>query len=198
MMLMISVIVILAVCVAMTWTDGLWTNTLTCINAFFAAVVASNYYEPVASFMDEQLPSFTYFWDFLSLWALYALAFMVLRICTDQSSKTRVRFKLPVDRFGAGIAGLCIGWMVVCFFLFSVHLAPLSRSPFRGKFQETPTSSNFFLSPDRLWLGFLQSRSEGAMSTIEPKVFDEESEFILKYGQRRQTFSKQKKMRVKQ
>ena len=112
-------------------------------------------------------------------------------------SKTRVRFKKPVEQFGRVIAGALTGWVVVCFFLFSLHTAPLGRTSFGGAFQKDPTSSNFFLSPDRLWLGFMQSRSEGPLATSPPNPFDPNSEFILKYGERRHRFEDLPTMRIR-
>lgn len=201
MWLTICAIIILAVCLAMTWTEGLWTNTLSCINVFFAAMIATNYYELAANLMDETWGSLTYWWDFLSLWALFCFSFLVLRTFTDTFSKTRIRFKLPIDKIGGAIAGLCTGCAVVMFFAFTIHTAPLVRSPFGGAFQKEPTSTNLIVGPDRLWMGFMQSRSKGAMATsteeADKKIFDENSEFILKYGQRRQLFSEQPRMKVR-
>jgi hypothetical protein len=77
----------------------------------------------------------------------------------------------------------------ICFVTTTVHLAPLSRSPFRGSFQQEPLSNNFFgLAPDRMFLGFMHSRSKesGALSRNTPRAFDAEGDFILKYGARRQ------------
>lgn len=190
MMLTVFVLVILAVCVSMTLTEGLWGNTISLFNVIFAAIIASNYFEPVADYMTDWLPTLTYFWDFLSLWGLFMLSLLVIRITTDLISKTNVRFKLPVEQVGRIGFGFLIGWVTVCFFLFSLHTAPLKRNNFGGGFAKSPTSSNFFLSPDRLWLGFMQSRSEGALATNPPNGFDAQSEFILKYGQRRHNFAK--------
>ncbi len=196
MMLNIFIFAIIITCIAMMLSEGLWSNTLSLINTVIAAIIATNYFEPLAKFLDEQAPSYTYFWDFLSLWGLFALSVTVLRTATDQFSQTRVRFKKPVEQFGRiGVAAVT-GWVVVCFFLLSLHTAPLVRNHFGGAFQKTPTSSNFFLSPDRLWLGFMQSRSQGALATSPPNVFDPQSEFILKYGARREQFSKMPTLRV--
>jgi uncharacterized membrane protein required for colicin V production len=197
-MLNITLIVIIAICVSMTWTEGLWTNTLSALNVLFSAIIASMYYEPLATFFDSQAPSYTYFMDFLAAWSLFCFAFLFLRTIAETLSPARVRFKLPVDKLGGGVAGLAIGWFLVMFFLFTVHVAPLNRTPFRGTFAKTPTANTFFfLAPDRLWLGFLQSRSAGTLATSNPNVFDPKSEFVLKYGERRERFSKEKKMRVK-
>ncbi|MFC1759327.1 CvpA family protein [Planctomycetota bacterium] len=196
-MLNICVFIIIAICVAMTWQEGLWTNAISVINALFSAIIASMYYEPLAGFLDTQMPTFTYFNDFLSLWFLYCFAFLFLRTIAETLSTSRVRFKLPVDKMGGAAAGLAIGWFLIMFFVFTIHVAPLNQIPFKGTFSPTPTANNFFVAPDRMWLGFLQSRSAGAMATSGPTRFDPDSEFILKYGERRMRFSKEKKFRVR-
>lgn len=188
-MLNIFVLVIIALIVSMTLTEGLWGNFLSMINAIFAAIIATNLFEPAADFMDGQAPSLTYYWDFLMLWLIFAFSFGILRSITDQISTTRVRFKMPVEASGRILFGLITAWVVVCLFIFSLHTAPLVRNHFGGAFGKSPDASNFFLDPDRLWLGFMQSRSKGAFATSEPNVFDPQSEFIMKYGERRQRFS---------
>lgn len=189
MMLTVFVLAIMAIIVSMTLTEGCWGNLLMLVNTVFAAIIATNLFEPAANFMDGQAPGFTYFWDFLMLWLLFGFSFGVLRAVTDQISQTRVRFKMPVEATGRILFGLLTGWVVVCFFMFSLHTAPLVRNHFGKAFGKAPDARNFFLDPDRLWLGFMQSRSEGAFARSEPRVFDPDSEFILKYGERRERFS---------
>ncbi len=79
MMLTVSVLVIVALIVSMTWSEGLWSNLLSMLNAFFAAIIATNVFEPAADFMDGQAPSLTYFWDFLMLWLIFGFVFGILR-----------------------------------------------------------------------------------------------------------------------
>lgn len=189
MSLNISIFVIIAIIVAMTWSEGLWGNLLSLCNAVLAATIATNLFEPAADFMEGQAPGLTYFWDFLCFWMLFAFLFGIFRAITDQVSPTKVRFRIPLDVAGGGICGVLTAWVVVCIFVFSLHMAPTKRTSFGGAFGDSPTSSHFFMTPDLLWLGYAQSRSEGALSRSEPRVFDEDSEFILKYGQRRQDLS---------
>lgn len=198
MMLNVFVFGIIAIIVAMTWSEGFWSNLLSWLNATFAAIIATNLFEPAANFMESQAPSLTYFWDFIVLWVIFAFVFGALRATTDQLSTTQIRFKMPVEVAGRTIFGLLTAWVVVCFFLFSLHVAPLARTSFGKAFAVSPTSSNFFLSPDRLWLGFMQSRSKegGALSRSTPVPFDPNSEFILKYGQRRHNFENMSKMTI--
>ncbi|MCA9213362.1 MAG: CvpA family protein [Planctomycetales bacterium] len=196
-MLNICVFVIIAICVAMTWQEGLWTNALSVLNTFFSSIIASMYFEPLASFLDTQMPTYTYFTDFLAIWFLFCFSFLFLRTISETLSPARVRFKLPVEKMGGAAAGLCIGWFVGMFFIFTIHVAPLNQSPFKESFSPTPTATNFFVGPDRMWMAFLHSRSSGAMAKSTPEVFDPNAEFILKYGERRLRFSKQKRMRVR-
>jgi uncharacterized membrane protein required for colicin V production len=196
MWLSVFIFVIIAIIVSMTWTEGLWGNLLAMVNAIFAAIIATNLFEPAARFMEDKAPSLTYFWDFLMLWLIFAFTLGIMRSLTDAISLTRIRFKMPIEQGGRALFGLLTAWVVVCFFVFSLHTAPLVRNSFGGAFAESPTSSNFFLSPDRLWLGFMQSRSEGAFAKGTPTPFDPQSEFILKYGQRRDNFGEMPSMTV--
>ena len=72
MWLTIFVVVIILLIVAMTRTEGLWGILLLMINAIFAGLITMNVFEPMANFLDKQSEGLTYFWDFLSLWVIFA------------------------------------------------------------------------------------------------------------------------------
>ncbi len=199
MTLAIVLLVVFFVCVAMMWNEGMWSNALTLVNVIFAAMVATNYFEPLADWLESQLSSYTYLFDYLSMWLLFALSVGIFRAATDAISKYRVRFRMPVEHTGRVLFAAMTGWVLVCFTCTTLHTAPLARTSFRGSFQATPKSNNFLgFAPDRLWLGFMQSRSQGALSQADQstrspypadqgkRVFDPRSEFILKYAARRQ------------
>ena len=42
-------LVIFFVCVAMMWNEGLWSNAITLVNVVVAAMIATNYFEPLAA-----------------------------------------------------------------------------------------------------------------------------------------------------
>ena len=181
-------ILVAFICIAMMWTEGMWGNALTLVNVTFAALLAMNFYEPVASVIDDRMHSFTYYADFLSQWLLFAVSLAVLTISTDQLSKHHVRFKMPVEQVGRAIFAAATAWVFVCFVTATMHTAPLARSPFRGSFQQEPLSKNVFgLAPDRMFLGFMHSSSKAALANSTPTPFDKEGDYILKYGARRQS-----------
>ncbi len=143
MVLTIILLLIFAICVAMLWNEGMWSNSLTLINVVLAALIATNYFEPAATFMDTKLPAYTYVWDYLMLWGIFFLAFSILRGVCDSLSKTQVKFKMPIEQAGRVLTSAAVGWIVICFTLMTLHTAPLARTPIRGSFQAEPMSNNF-------------------------------------------------------
>jgi hypothetical protein len=198
MILTICSFVVLLVCFAFLWNEGMWSNALTMMNTVLAGLLATSYFEPLANWLEELLPTYTYVLDFLSLWLLFALVYSLLREFTDRLSRYRVRFKKPVETAGSAVFALGTGWVLLCFAMMTLHTAPLARTPLRGSFQSAPMSNNFLgLAPDRLWLGFVQKCSLGSLSLSPPRAFDPEGEFILKYGTRREQFSQEPEIRVR-
>lgn len=177
---------------------GIWSNLLTLVNVITAALLAVNFYEPLAAWLQSQLPSFAFVLDFLSLWLVFAAAMGLLRAVTDSVSRVKVKFKKPVDNGVGAVLACWVAWVMVCFATMTLHTAPLSRN-FLG-FQPEPTSRMFFgLAPDHKWLGFVQKESTGALAsgqkfklpdgTIQSGFkFDPKGEFILKYADRRSKF----------
>jgi hypothetical protein len=210
-MLNLVLLLIFLICVAALWFQGLWSNVVTLINMLLAVMLAFNYYEPVATLANGFEPSYTYLWDFVALWGVFALAFGLLRLMTDMLSRTRVAFDFWVETVGRSITAVWIAWLFVGFTCATMHTAPLGAHPLG--FQPTPQSGNFLgMAPDRLWLGFMQSRSRGALSRGESdpaklspregdknaqvRIFDPESRFIFKYYQRRVQFEGEPDYRV--
>jgi hypothetical protein len=199
---------IFAACVAMMWTQGAWGNILALINVLFAAMVATNYFEPLAGWLEKFLPTYTYLLDFLALWLLFALTAGTFKLMTDFVSRERVRFKMPVEIGTRIIAAIWAAWVIVSFTAMSLHTAPLPVNSFVNSFDKPPKQYLFFgLAPDRQWLGFMQSRSQGALAaggtTDSPfpedqgkRVFDPLGEFVVKYRTRRLNLEAEQEFRV--
>jgi len=210
-MLNLVLFLIFVICVAALWFHGLWSNVITLIHMLLSILVAFNYFEPLSTMLDGFESSYTYLWDFLALWALFALTFIVLRVLTDMLSRTRVVFNFWVEIVGRSLTAIWIAWLFVGFTCATMHTAPLDAHPLG--FQRTPKSGNFLgMAPDRLLLGFVQSRSRGALARgetnpsnmsprqedkhLQVRMFDPESRFIYKYYQRRVNFQSEPEYRV--
>jgi len=210
-MLTLILFLIFAICVAALWFQGLWSNAITLINMLLAMMLAFNYFEPLSGMLEGLERSFTYLWDFLALWGLFAISYGLLRLVTDMLSRKRVAFDFWVETVGRSVLAVWIAWLFLGFICATMHTAPLGPHPLG--FQPTPTSGNFLgMAPGRQWLAFMQSRSRGALSRSETnsarlsplerdknlnvRIFDPESKFILKYYQRRVQFESEPEYRV--
>lgn len=210
-MLTLLLCLIFVIVAAARWFQGLWSNAIALINVLLAMMLAFNYFEPVADLLDRVGHSYTYLWDFLALWGVFVLSFIPLRLLTDMLSRRRVAFDFWVEMVGRSLLSLWIAWLLISFICASLHTAPLGPHPLG--FQRSPTAGCWLgLAPDRYWLGFLQSRSRGALSQSESdpgklsrqeqdrdakvRIFDPESKFVLKYYHRRLEFAGQPGYRV--
>jgi hypothetical protein len=180
-------------CFAFMMTGGLWSNTLTLVNVITSALLATNYFEPVADFFEDKNASMTYVWDFFALWLVFGASMVILRAMTDSVSKVKVRFFVPVEKAGGILMALWTAWIVICFTTMTMHTAPLARSFLGGSFQPDADATMLFgLGPDRVWLGWVNRESRGALSRLSGVApFDPRGEFILRYGDRRAEFEKQ-------
>jgi len=193
---------ILAACAGTLYPEGLWSNAVRLVNVIFAALLAVNFWEPLARFAEEQAPTFTFFWDFLCLWGLFCVFLVVFRLLTDFISRVKLRFRKIVDQIGSAFFAAWVGYVMVCFTMFSLHTAPLAERFMGGGFQ--PGENNFFfLAPDLQWAGFVQKMSQGPFcrtlaedelsrygpaekeSEKQLAVFDRQGDFVPKYAARR-------------
>jgi len=192
--------------VAMLVREGLWSNAIMFFNVITAAMLATNYYETLANWIERKDwgRSFTFLLDFLSLWVIFSVVLVVLRLATDKISRVKVRFKLPVEWSGGIFFALWVAWLMVCFTAFSFHTAPLARNFLFGSFQPEPDSKMFFgLAPDRQWLAWMHTMSDyGSLAGNRPEgdkttnVFDPNTDFILRYAARRKQYENLPDVRV--
>jgi len=186
--------IILFACAAMLYNDGMWSNAIRLINAITAGLLAMNFFEPVADWLEEQAPTYGYFCDFVALWGLFFVFSLIFRLMTDRLSTVKVKFLKMAEQIGSGILALWIGWVMVCFTMVSLHTAPLARNCLAGSFK--PEERMFLgFAPDHQWLGFTQKMSRGpyersvseAEWKAEKTIFDPRGEFLPKYATRRAT-----------
>jgi hypothetical protein len=192
----LCLVIIFLVCVLMSLASGLWGNLIMIFNVLIAALIATNYFEPLAAWLDEQMPSYTFFWDFLAMWGIFALAVIVLRAITDTLSRVKVRFKKPVEVAGGLICGAIIGWLMVCFALFSLHTAPLAPFFMKGGFN--PAANMFFgIAPDRQWARFAQGQSDADSGPLSAGDEFNTQRYLAWYLVRRFQFALEPEMRTK-
>jgi len=192
---LLLVIVFLAVTLVLS-REGLWSGLVMLLNIIAAATLATGWYERIASFVDEKMPSYTYLIDFLCLWGLFAAILLVLRLVTDRASTTKVKFLRQVEFVGGPLVAVITGWVMVCFAAASLHAAPVPRT----LVQPAPESRMFFgFAPDRKWLGWMRYATKDGPFARPPEsavVFDKDGDFILRYADRRLKLEQAEGLRV--
>ncbi|MDA0659017.1 MAG: CvpA family protein [Planctomycetota bacterium] len=201
MTLTLLLLVVFLITTAMLWNEGLWNNALSLIHAVLAGLVAANGWEILADYLTKQVPEYTYVWDFLSMWIIFCVTYAIFRATAEQLSKHRIKFKLPVEQTGRILFAIWTGWIMVCFTMFSLHTAPISKNAFRGGLKHEVGEKNFLgLGPDLLWLALVQSCSKTSLSrTAGPdrvQTFDPYSNFRGRYAARRAVLEKQEGLKV--
>jgi hypothetical protein len=184
---------IFAATVAALWFHGTWNNCVTLINMTLAMLIATNYYEPIATFIEGFDPTFTYLLDFVVIWLLFGVTFAVLRLFTDFLSTNRVKFVMPLEMAGRSITALWGGWLMLCFIGFTLHFAPLNNESPGGSLAAKPATHS--LSPFSAWHSFMNYRSAYALSS-GGEHFDAQGNFFDKYHDRRVRYQQAPMMRV--
>ena len=206
-MMSLFLFLIFVIVAASLWFHGLWGAGVSLINILLAALVATNFYEPICTALEGVgAGSFTYLLDFVVLWFLFGFTYVILRLFCDIYSKTRIKFEMPIEMAGRTIFAVWAAWLFTCFTAFSMHMAPLNSENPMGAW--TSPNSGAFFNADRLWLRFAQSRSRGALARApsdgapvypgdeEVQAFDPFSTFPLRYHERRKKYAEAAMMRV--
>jgi len=187
---------LLGIFVAVTfalWKEGLWGAAIMLLNTLLAATLATAWYEWVVALLKPRLPSYDYLLDFAVLWGLFSLLLLVFREIADRMTRTKVRFRRPVEMFGAPVVAAIAAWVTVCFTAASLHTAAVPRD----LVQPTPETTMFFgLEPDRRWLEWVRGSTLRGPFAVAGRAFDPDADFILRYATRRHTLEAQRELRV--
>ncbi|MEM9411411.1 MAG: hypothetical protein AAGA30_09875 [Planctomycetota bacterium] len=205
-------IIIALIVIGMNWWLGSWNILLNLTNFFIASMFASAYFEPLADTLESSQSSFTYLLDFVSIWLLFVVVFVFLRVTTDFLSKYQLRMHPLVEHpLRAGLAVWLAGGFV-CFAMFTMHLAPIPSEYVTAN----PTRKMCGFGPDQMWMAFIQSRSRGAHAAsknglflyeydladhpddvdLNSRVFDPHAQFAKTYIERRSNLARSKTLRV--
>ncbi len=188
----ILLLVIFIAIVASLYAEGMWGNAIMLVNVVTAALLATNYWEPLADWvenMSEDMATYKYLLDFLALWAVFVVVLVVLRVLTDMVCRVKVRFLKMANQIGSVIFACLVALVMVCFTTFTLHTAPLSKNFMYGAF-EPDEGVVWGWAPDQWWITFARSVSRGAFRWPEVNRFDHHGDFVGRYGERRAQIEK--------
>ena len=163
--LLVLIVAVVAWCVA---SEGAWGAGITFLCVLFSGLLAMNFFEPVAGWLDNMGTSIRDYSDLVALVGLFALFVFLGRLATDQISPTEIEYDARVYQAARWLFALGTGYVSMAFLLTALHTAPLPRQFLGFK----PDGRNLFdiCAPDRQWLGFTQHVSEKVLGT--GNVFD--------------------------
>jgi len=201
----LTIVLVLAMIAAATWLVGLWNNIITWITLVISAMVASSFFEPLATRLNEKLAESSYLVDFVAVWGLFIATYAVLRILTEVLSKYRLQFDVWTETIGRTVMSILIALTFFAFASFTLHMAPMPvDGPWGQHFQATPDAQSFGIGADRSWMNFVRSESMGAFSeridspilfpyelptTTGVREFDPAGELMSRYHQRRRNLA---------
>src|ERR1700733_4833123 len=101
-------LIIVGLIVGLTYVltaEGLWGSALMFFNILFGALIAFNFYEPLAVLLDSTKIGWG-FSDTLCLMGLFCLSVLLLRMTTETIAPAQVKFPVPLYHAGRLIFGL--------------------------------------------------------------------------------------------
>lgn len=154
-------LVLLIIVALVTWlvaTEGLWGSVLTFFCVVISGLLAMNFFEPLASLLDQQIPAWKGQFDFIALVGLFAGFTVGLRELCAYLSPVSIEVFPALYQGGRWAFAAATGYVTMAILLTALHTSMLPRA-FLGFF---PERRNFFevSAPDRQWLAFTQHVTE--------------------------------------
>src|SRR5208282_637104 len=100
-------LIIVGLVLGLTWaltSEGLWGSALMFFNVLFGAMIAFNFYEPLARLIDLTGIGWG-FSDTLCMLGLFCISVLLLRMTTETIAPAMVRFPTPVYHMGRLVFG---------------------------------------------------------------------------------------------
>src|SRR5262245_14233500 len=149
-------ILIAALIILMTYvltSEGLWGAALMFFNVVFGAMIAFNFYEPLASLLDRTGINWG-FSDTLCMLGLFCVSVLLFRLTTETIAPAQVRFPTALYHAGRLVFGLAGATVTMAIVILAFEAAPVHKKVLY--FIDYETKPPFGLGLDHQWLGFFQ------------------------------------------
>ena len=102
-MISLALLALFVVVTFALWREGLWSSAIMFLNVLAAATFATAWFEWAVALLQPRLKSYDYLLDLICIWGLFALILLTLREVSDRVSRTKVKFRKPVEMFGCPV-----------------------------------------------------------------------------------------------
>ena len=163
-MIDIACLVVVGITVYCVSNEGLWGAVHTFLCVLLAGLMAMNFFEPMAGFLDGIAPpAYKSYMDIIALLGLFIGLVFALRLGSEHLTPVYIGLPSTLDQVGKWAFGAATGYLTMALLLTALHTAPFPREFLGFK----PERNNFFgMAPDRQWLGFVQYVTEKPYAKI--------------------------------
>jgi uncharacterized membrane protein required for colicin V production len=163
-------------------SEGLWGAALMFFNVLFGAIIAFNFYEPMAQIIVENASFISHLADMTSLMLLFSASVMVLRVATEFLAPAMIRFPSPVYNIGRFIFAFGTSVIVFAVILLGLHAAPVHQKIASVVDYKHKPPFNFGI--DHMWLAFFQKTTGEVFPRFDDTgIRDPFRQFGRPYGQ---------------
>jgi hypothetical protein len=134
-------------------SEGLWGAALMFFNVVFGALIAFNFYEPLASMLDRTGINWG-FSDTLCMLGLFCVSVLLLRLTTETIAPVQVRFPPALYHAGRLFFGLAGATVTMAIVILAFHAAPVHKKVLGAI--DYQTKPPFGMGLDHELLGFIQ------------------------------------------
>jgi uncharacterized membrane protein required for colicin V production len=184
MIINLCLVAVMLVVAGSLWWRGLWNAGVSFLSVLAAGTVASAWYESFAGWLDQQMPDYHHFLDFVAFWSIFSgVVGLLLAVTLGLNAASQVRFPKLAERIGAPLLGIMTGWVTAEVIAFSLHLAPV-----RVDAVPLPPDASMLwgLAPDRCWLSWTRGSTANGPFAVPERRFDPSDDFIKRYATRRE------------
>ncbi len=157
------------------WKEGFWGNVLALVNVMFSLLIAVGWWEDVAILFAKQFPKMLFFADAIAFWTIFVVSLLILMEATKAFSRVQVKFAIPVEKAGNGVALTLLFLAMYGIFNFASVMEPVG-------YPENATRNS-----DPVSVKMLRILSAGNLSSFtKPMQFDRDGNFGQNHLKRQQ------------
>jgi hypothetical protein len=161
-------------------SEGLWGSALMFFNVLFGAIIAFNFYEPLAKLFAENVSFLSHMADMICLMVLFSVSVVILRVATEFLGPAMIRFPMPIYHIGRLVFSFGVSVIVFSMILLGLHMAPVHQKLFGVvDYKQKPP---FGFGIDHMWLAFFQQTTGTVFPTYNSGEKDPYQEFGRPYG----------------